>query len=77
MADVEKHLLQVLDRDGSIDDSESFASTFGYDHKAVVSSIKSLQSYEMIVAEVSGFCIHSCVHPSVLAGTSDSSRSPR
>ena len=53
MADVEKHLLQVLDRDGSIDDSESFASTSGYDHKAVISSIKSLHSYEMIVAEVS------------------------
>ncbi len=52
MADIEKHLLQVLDRDGVIEDSESFASTSGYDHKAVVSSIKSLQSYEMINAEV-------------------------
>ena len=52
MADIEKHLLQVLDRDGVIEDSESFASTSGYDHKAVVSSIKSLQSYEMIAAEV-------------------------
>lgn len=52
MADIEKHLLQVLDGDGSIEDSESFASTSGYDHKAVVSSIKSLQSYEMIIAEV-------------------------
>ena len=52
MADIEKHLLQVLDRDGSIEDSESFASTSGYDHKAVISSIKSLQSYEMIIVEV-------------------------
>lgn len=52
MADIEKHLLQVLDRNGVIEDSESFASTSGYDHKAVVSSIKSLQSYEMINAEV-------------------------
>ena len=51
MADIEKNLLQVLDRDGVIEDSESFASTSGYEHKAVVSSIKSLQSYEMIAAE--------------------------
>ncbi|CAK0780882.1 hypothetical protein CVIRNUC_005208 [Coccomyxa viridis] len=51
MADVEKHLLQVLDRDGIIEDSEAFASTSGYDHSAVVSSVKSLQSYEMIIAE--------------------------
>ena len=52
MADVEKHLLQVLDRGGIIEDSEAFASTSGYDHSAVVSSVKSLQSYEMIIAEV-------------------------
>lgn len=52
MADIEKQLLQTLDRDGSIEDSETFASTSGYDHKSVVSSIKSLQSYEMILAEV-------------------------
>lgn len=51
MADIEKYLLQVLDRDGVIEDSESLASTSGYEHKAVVSSIKSLQSYEMIAAE--------------------------
>ena len=52
MADIEKHLLQVLDKDGVIEDSEAFASSSGTDHKAIVSSIKSLQSYEMIVAEV-------------------------
>lgn len=51
MADIEKYLLQVLDTDGVIEDSESLASTSGYEHKAVVSSIKSLQSYEMINAE--------------------------
>ena len=52
MADVEKHILQVLDRDGVIEDSEGFASTSGYDHSAIVSSVKSLQSYKMIIAEV-------------------------
>ena len=52
MAEVEKHLLQVLDRDGVIEDSEAFASTSGYSHSGVVSSVKSLQSYEMIIAEV-------------------------
>ena len=52
MADVEKHLLQVLDRDGIIEDSEAFASTSGHDHSGVVSSVKSLQSYEMIIADV-------------------------
>ena len=52
MADIEKHLLQVLDKDGVVEDSEDFASTSGTDHKAIVSSIKSLQSYEMIIAEV-------------------------
>ena len=52
MADVEKHLLQVLDRGGVIEDSEAFASASGYDHSAIVSSVKSLQSYEMIIAEV-------------------------
>ena len=52
MADVEKHLLLTLDRHGVIEDSESYATSSGHDHKAVVSSIKSLQSYEMVTAEV-------------------------
>ncbi len=70
MADIEKHLLQVLDREGSIEDSESFASTSGYDHNAVVSSIKSLQSYGMIVAEVRGVYSHAGANSTFSLGSS-------
>lgn len=43
--------MQTLDKDGEIGDSGDFASTSGYDHKEVVGSIKSLQSYEMIISK--------------------------
>ena len=52
-ASLEGLILQTLDKDGIINDSGEFASTSGYDHKEVVGSIKSLQSYEMIVSKAS------------------------
>jgi hypothetical protein len=53
MSSLEKLILQTLDKDGVIHDSGDFASTSGYDHKEVVGSIKSLQSYQMVVSEAS------------------------
>ena len=53
MSSVESLILQTLDQDGVINDSGDFASTSGYDHADVVGSIKSLQSYEMVIAEAS------------------------
>ncbi len=53
MSSVESLILQTVDKDGVINDSGEFASTSGYDHADVVGCIKSLQSYEMVIAEAS------------------------
>ena len=50
---MEAAILQTLDRDGAIADTGNWASSSGYDHNAVVGSVKSLHSYEMITSEVS------------------------
>jgi hypothetical protein len=53
MASEDQLILRALAKDSVIQDSETFAKGNGTDHKVLVGSIKSLQSYEMIVAEVS------------------------
>ena len=49
---MEAHILQTLDREGEIQDTGDFASSSGYDHSAVVSSMNSLQAHDMVSSEV-------------------------
>lgn len=49
---MEAHILQTLDREGEIQDTGDFASSSGYDHSAVVSSMNSLQAHDMVYSEV-------------------------
>ena len=49
---MEAHILQTLDREGVIQDTGEFASSSGYDHSAVVSSMNSLQAHDMVSSEV-------------------------
>lgn len=49
---METAILQTLDRDGAIADTGDWASSSGYDHNAVVGSVRSLHSHEMITSEV-------------------------
>ena len=49
---MESAILQTLDRDGVIPDTGDYASASGYDHNALVNSVKSLSSCGMVKAEV-------------------------
>jgi hypothetical protein len=65
---MESAILQTLDRDGVIPDTGDYASASGYDHNAVVGSVKSLLSCEMLTAEVTpavpghGDNLQQCAH---------------
>ncbi len=50
--DIEVTLLRTLNEKGEIADSGEFAASIKADHLAVVGTIKSLQSAEMIVSSV-------------------------
>jgi hypothetical protein len=53
-ADIEAKLLQAVHAQGSIADSDDFGKSIGItDHNVVVGVIKSLESYDMILTEVS------------------------
>lgn len=52
MADAERQLLARLHEQGDIADSDHLAQELGITHAALVPTIKSLDSYEMIRAEV-------------------------
>ena len=52
-ADIEAKLLQTVHTEGSIADSADFGKSIGIeDHNVVVGVIKSLESYDTILAEV-------------------------
>lgn len=53
---IEQLLLQQLADAGTVADSGEFAAGQGYEHEAVVGTIKSLQMAEMIAVEVSMGC---------------------
>ncbi|KAJ9505578.1 hypothetical protein QJQ45_024303 [Haematococcus lacustris] len=50
-ADIETALLRHIDAHNGCDDSGEFAASLGFDHLAVVGTIKSLQSSEMIASK--------------------------
>ncbi|GFH06681.1 AA_TRNA_LIGASE_II domain-containing protein [Haematococcus lacustris] len=50
-ADIETALLRHIDAHNGCDDSGDFAASLGFDHLAVVGTIKSLQSSEMIASK--------------------------
>jgi hypothetical protein len=50
---MESQLLAAIGSAGEVPDSGKFASEHGVDHDAIVSIIKSLNSAEMIVVQVS------------------------
>jgi PheRS DNA binding domain 1 len=52
MADVEPQLLARLHEQGEIADTDELAQQLGVMHAALVPTIKSLDSYEMICAQV-------------------------
>ena len=52
MADLEKTVLQTINNDGIIADSDAFATSQGVAHNAVVGVMKSLLAHEMITSTV-------------------------
>ena len=61
MAELETALLARLhESDGEIADSDHLAQQLHIDHNALVGTIKSLEAYEMINAEVIWLRVHAC-----------------
>lgn len=53
---IESALLKTLHENGDIADSGDFAASIGADHLAVVGTIKSLLSSEMILSQARRWC---------------------